>query len=372
MDTSAFSSSAVDPFSSWGGIARCNEPVPVAFPNGMLPPLIDMRSKRDASLWSRSKKFRACSRIGALPVWAGCRQVLRLLVERGKGDRHRCVFSHGHIRELLHRSGKIRGEGGTLYTVQYIRVCLRKLEDHGLVRWTRLLPGDCFPSRDMQVDGAGEEVKFGACVFEVNMAALLGEGPVWTPRRRYPGAGGRPRLEAVDQVAQAEELGEALREFRELGATAAAEPPIEASPEAPPASGGVIIHDLERVIIHDHCSLPASQDLNPAPERSGAAGPQRPPAVHEASETPPSASALPPGSAGPPARPPEQVASETPPDANGSQASHDAGRGADAPRAPTGKEQRPGPRDDDDPREHAARAMAEIWAQPWAGKAGGK
>jgi hypothetical protein len=287
------SSSAFDPFASWRGLTiSCDERVPVALPTGMLPPLIDLRKKRDVAVLSRSAKYRVSDRIDALPMWAGAKQVLHLLAKRAAGRRHRVVLSHGHIAELLHRSGKIRGTSGTLYTVQYIRVCLRLLGQEGLVRWTRLLPGDRFPSRDLERDGEGEIVEAGCCVFEVNLAALLGAGPTWPPRPKAPGFGGRPRRSSPHEDAcDAQEVAEARAQFQALQAGAADQaPPV--TPEALPGAcacpvegasplDGVIIHDLDGVIIHDHCSLPASQDLKIDPERHDAAGPQRPQAARD-------------------------------------------------------------------------------------------
>ena len=194
-------------------------------------PLIDLRNKQDASIWSRSRKLRACDRVDALPLWAAERAVLRLLVKRARGDRNRCALSHDHIAELIHRSGTIRGDRGTIYSTQHIRVCLRRLEQVGFVRWTRLLPGDRFPSKDYNVDGAGDEVVVGCCVFEVNMPALLGDAPVWGARRRRPGLGGRRRR---GQPTAAEEVREAVEELAALATHAAAASPPNAAPSSEP------------------------------------------------------------------------------------------------------------------------------------------
>jgi hypothetical protein len=151
----------------------------LALPSGMLPPIVS----GDVSLevFNRSPKHRAMNRSDYFRLQACARAVLRFLIARGRGKRMRSWWSARRIAAAIPRSGLV-----TAYSVHHVRRAIKQLEDAGLVRCTIVRAGERFPRGETpDVDGGGELAYEGGRVREVNMPALLGEGPVWdAPVRR--------------------------------------------------------------------------------------------------------------------------------------------------------------------------------------------
>lgn len=141
-------------------------------------------------LYSRSPKASALARIKFLPLLPAARSMLELLVHLGRGKRCRSWEFVETMVESLFRSN-LAGQGATrnfeeTYSVQHARRVLRQLYVVGLVRWVHVLPGGTFPRGETpDEDGGGRSAgNHGGNVYEVNMDALLGVGPVWTPAVR--------------------------------------------------------------------------------------------------------------------------------------------------------------------------------------------
>ena len=151
----------------------------LALPSGMLPPIVS----GDCSLevFTRTHKHRAMNRSDYFRLQACARAVLRFLIARGRGKRCRSWWSARRIAAAIPRSGLVAA-----YSVHHVRRAIKQLEDAGLVRCTIVRAGERFPRGETpDVDGGGELAYEGGRVREVNMAALLGEGPVWdAPVRR--------------------------------------------------------------------------------------------------------------------------------------------------------------------------------------------
>lgn len=272
----------------------------VLLASGMLPERLTRRG-RSTTLCTSSPKAKALARASDLALQACARAVLAFLVKMGRGKRCRSWFTADQIAELLPRSSHV-----SCYSVHHVRRALRQLAAAGLIRTVRIDPGECFPHKDKpDVDGGGLQTHRGGNVYEVNLEALLGRGPIWLPpppeppsipdldddgaedmrAPSFPGLA-PSRVDApmasqvVDQV-----------EAEQHAATPQAGAPelaIEPAVEAPAALARGVIHDAGRVIIHaatsDPCSpSPKEKKIDPAPPKRDA-----PPAApaSDASETP--------------------------------------------------------------------------------------
>ena len=134
---------------------------------------------------SRSRKEQARARVALLPLWQGCRMLLALYIQLGRGARCRSWWSDRHIAEEMNRSGK-----GT-YSVDHVRRCRRLLEDVGLVRSTYVAPHSHYGCADKcpcghfpnpkapDVDGGGARAPKGGRVVEVHLAGILGAAALW-------------------------------------------------------------------------------------------------------------------------------------------------------------------------------------------------
>lgn len=156
------------------------------------------------AVFSRNRKHRAIARVELFGLWQCCRMLLTLYINYGRGERCRSWRSDESLAELMARSGM-----GT-YSVHHVRRCRRLLEDLGLIRSTYVPPHShhgclgadrCksghFPASGApDVDGGGLRARYGGNVVEVNVAAILSEGPLWAgPLREMGWQDARERLE---------------------------------------------------------------------------------------------------------------------------------------------------------------------------------
>jgi len=218
-------------------------------------------------VFSPNRKYRAIAAIEHLRLWQCCRSLLRLYAKLGRGERCRSWRSDRAIAEILARSGLGN------YSIHHVRRCRRLLEDIGLIRSTEVRPHShhgcagadrCksghFPSAAApDVDGGGLLAKSGGLVVEVNLAAILGEGPRWDgPVREMGWQDARDARDASDEVAKPEASTAGASALEDLGGDAiegaASSPAAAADPIGAP--GGVIIGAQGGVITGAHsCDL---------------------------------------------------------------------------------------------------------------------
>jgi hypothetical protein len=244
------------------------------------------------AVFSRNRKHRAIARVELFGLWQCCRMLLTLYINYGRGERCRSWRSDESLAEMMARSGM-----GT-YSVHHVRRCRRLLEDLGLVRSTYVPPHShhgcagadkCksghFPATGApDADGGGLRTKCGGNVVEVNLAAILSEGPLWPgPMREMGWQDAREARENADPAPAAEPSsgphlvaldggrgpGDALEEHDQADAAAPETTPPAAAEDLGASSGGVSIHDHGGVIMDAHpCDLGS-----PSGNRSGDRGP---------------------------------------------------------------------------------------------------
>ena len=137
--------------------------------------------------------------------------------------------------------GPTAQQGRAAYSVFSVRRAVQQLEDAGLVRCSWVKPGDTFPHpKAPDVDGGGERAYEGGRVREVNIAALLGDAPVWAaPVRR--------------KVADRREVRAALEELRALAADVEPledlEQPVDVERSTDRRCSGRLIIGCERIMV---------------------------------------------------------------------------------------------------------------------------
>jgi hypothetical protein len=229
------------------------------------------KSERPLVLYGKHRKAKSFFRSALLEMQACAVRVLELLVGLIDSD-NKCWLQDDEIATALPRSAK-----RTTYSRAHVRRVLRDLHAVGIVRWKTLKPGDKWPN--------GKRVEDGGRIFEVNMDALCGTGPLWTPTPLTS-----PELAALARTAWAR--GEARRGARLSPRPVAASAPAvdvatveEPSPEDPPDVEAAtalppeppppappepeIIHDRGGTILHDPPSDQTPSESN-SPDPAGA------------------------------------------------------------------------------------------------------